>query len=79
MSDAPVTIRAEWDDEGDVWVISSEDVPGLAIEADTYDDILRKAIPAIEDLADFDPDIAALLGRPLDVVAVRHTRLEAVA
>lgn len=74
-----VTIRAEWDDEVDVWVIWSDDVPGLHIEADTFDDILRKAVPAIEDLADFEPGIRALLGRPLDVVAVRHSRLPAAA
>lgn len=74
-----VTVRAEWDDEASVWVIWSDDVPGLHVEADRYDDIERKALLVIEDLAQYEPDIAALLGRLLDIVAVRHARVRAVA
>lgn len=74
-----VTIRAEWDDEAAVWVVTSADVPGLVVEADTYDEIERKALLVIEDLADFEPDIAALLGHPLDIVAVRHATVRKVA
>ena len=77
MAQDVVTIRAEWDDEAEVWVIWSDDVPGLHVEADTYEDIARKALPAIEDLADFDPTIAALLGRPMEVVAIRRAPMRA--
>ena len=30
-------IRAEWDDEAAVWVATSDDVPGLATEAETME------------------------------------------
>jgi predicted RNase H-like HicB family nuclease len=30
-------IRAEWDEEAGVWVATSDDVPGLATEADTLE------------------------------------------
>ena len=43
-------IRAEWDDEAEVWVATSDDVPGLATEADTAEALqvkLRTLIPEL--------------------------------
>ena len=31
-----ITIQAHWDDEASVWLATSEDVPGLVVEADTW-------------------------------------------
>ncbi len=31
-----ITIQARWDDEASVWLATSEDVPGLVVEADTW-------------------------------------------
>lgn len=36
------TIQAEWDEEAKVWVASSEDVLGLATEADTIPELVHK-------------------------------------
>jgi predicted RNase H-like HicB family nuclease len=36
------TVRATWDEEARVWVAESDDVPGLATEADTLDALLAK-------------------------------------
>ncbi len=33
----PYFVRAEWDAEANVWVATSEDVPGLVTEADTLE------------------------------------------
>lgn len=33
----PLLIQAEWDAEAAVWVATSDDVPGLAAEADTLE------------------------------------------
>ena len=44
------TVKAVWDAESKVWVATSEDVPGLATEADTLEDLstkLRKMIPEL--------------------------------
>ena len=35
-------IRAEWDEEAEVWVATSDDVPGLVTEADTAEALLAK-------------------------------------
>ncbi len=43
-------IRAEWDDEAEVWVATSDDVPGLATEADTAEWLLAKLHVLIPEL-----------------------------
>lgn len=35
-------IRAEWDEEAGVWVATSDDVPGLATEAETIEALSQK-------------------------------------
>ena len=35
-------VRAEWDPEAGVWVATSDDVPGLATEADTLEALSAK-------------------------------------
>ena len=35
-------VRAEWDEETEVWVATSDDVPGLVAEADTTEALLAK-------------------------------------
>lgn len=46
-------IRADWDDEAQVWVATSDDVPGLATEAPTMEALverLRVIIPELMEL-----------------------------
>ena len=38
----PYNIKAEWDSEAEVWVASSDDVPGLATGADTFEELIEK-------------------------------------
>jgi len=38
----PLFIRAEWDDEAQVWVATSDDVPGLATEEKTLEGLIQK-------------------------------------
>lgn len=40
--DTTLKIHAEWDEEANVWVAESDDVPGLVAEADTIPDLLAK-------------------------------------
>ena len=42
MNKRPYFIRAEWDEEADVWVACSEDVPGLATESATLEGLIEK-------------------------------------
>jgi predicted RNase H-like HicB family nuclease len=38
----PYSVRAEWDGEAGVWVASSDDVPGLATGANTFEELVEK-------------------------------------
>lgn len=40
--DKTLIVRAVWDDEVDVWVATSEDIPGLATEASSLNDLIEK-------------------------------------
>lgn len=52
MESVTYHVQADWDPEAGVWVATSEDVPGLATEADTIEaltDRLRMMIPELLD------------------------------
>ena len=38
----PVCVKANWDKEVQVWVATSEDVPGLVTEAETLEQLIKK-------------------------------------
>ncbi|HJU18485.1 MAG TPA: DUF1902 domain-containing protein [Stellaceae bacterium] len=44
------TIKAEWDGEAEVWVASSDDVPGLATGADTFEELIEKLKVVVPEL-----------------------------
>ena len=48
----PYFIYAEWDDEAQVRVATSDDVPGLATEADTQEQLIAKLKTLIPELLD---------------------------
>ncbi len=67
-------VRAEWDDEANVWVATSDDVPGLATEADTLEKLSQKLDVMIPELLEAngcssEPEISfELLARKFSVV-----------
>ncbi len=46
----PYYVHAQWDEEAKVWVASSEEVPGLATEADTTEALIEKLKNLIPEL-----------------------------
>lgn len=43
MCSQPIlNIMAEWDDEAQVWVATSDDVPGLVTEAASFDALIKR-------------------------------------
>lgn len=46
----PLKINAEWDSDAGVWVATSEDVDGLAIEASTIDALIERLKIVIPEL-----------------------------
>ena len=59
MKNKPLFVRAEWDDEVNVWVATSDDVPGLATEDDTLEALIGKLkimIPELLELNEGDQE-----------------------
>ncbi len=51
-------VHAEWDDEAAVWVASSDDVPGLATEAATTEELIAKLKVMIPELLALNNQVA---------------------
>jgi hypothetical protein len=45
-----IIVRADWDREAAVWVATSGDIDGLAIEAETLEALGPKVVSAMTDL-----------------------------
>ena len=45
-----ITIRARWDGEASVWLATSEDVPGLVVEADSWPAMIEEVRLVLPDL-----------------------------
>ena len=67
-----IVVRAVWDDEARVWVASSEDVSGLALEAKTIEALQRKIAPGIEDLIELNGLEFDLREIPVEVRSEAH-------
>lgn len=71
-----LTVNAFWDAEADVWVATSEDVPGLVTEAGSMDDLVAKLKDLIPDLLEAngreDGDVEFRLLSELTAVAPAH-------
>jgi len=47
-----VTINARWDRKANVWLATSDDVPGLIIEAETWPSMIQETRAILPDLLD---------------------------
>ena len=50
MYEKPLFVRVEWDEEAKVWVATSDDVPGLATEDNTMENLIHKLKVLIPEL-----------------------------
>jgi predicted RNase H-like HicB family nuclease len=77
---APYRVRAEWDDEAEVWVASSDDVPGLATGADTLEALIEKLKIVIPELLEENGLLAAGTSQvPFSITAERTEHAQRVA
>jgi predicted RNase H-like HicB family nuclease len=63
-------IRAQWDDEARVWIATSEDVPGLCVQADTFEELVETAAALAPELLAAN-HIATTATIPLQITAQR--------
>jgi Domain of unknown function (DUF1902) len=54
-----ITIDARWDAEASVWIATSDDVPGLVVEADTWPTMIEEVRLVL-------PDLLELSGKGID-------------
>jgi len=51
----PLVVKAIWDEEAQVWVATSDEVPGLVTEAPSRDALVKKLKVMIPELLDYSP------------------------
>jgi len=44
------TIKLEWDSEANVWIATSDDVPGLVLESGSFDALIERVKYAVPEL-----------------------------
>lgn len=47
-----LVVTAQWDDEANMWVATSDDIPGLVTEAGTLDGLLNRVLAVTPELMD---------------------------
>ena len=72
---APFVVRAEWDDEAKVWVVSSTDIAGLATEAATLQELRDKILAMVEELAELNGLPSDLREIPVHIMAGQTARI----
>lgn len=72
-------VRANWDAEAKVWVATSEDVPGLATEADTVEQLIEKLNLIVPELLELN---GVVLNHPdeipIELLTQKHIQLKAI-
>ncbi|PDT02192.1 hypothetical protein CO666_21840 [Rhizobium chutanense] len=75
MKHASIVVRADWDEEAGVWVASSKDIEGLAIEADTFEALKPKVVAVISDLFELNGFTSSLPEIPIHIMAEQLVRI----
>lgn len=64
-----IIVRADWDPEAKVWVASSADIAGLAVEAETIEALEGKVVAALSDLIELNGFESSLSEIPVHIMA----------
>jgi predicted RNase H-like HicB family nuclease len=75
MASKLILVRAFWDDEAGVWVATSDDVPGLATEADTIEQVRVKLLVMIPELLEANNVCSDLPEIPVHIMAEQTARI----
>jgi hypothetical protein len=72
-----IVVRAAWDQDAQVWVAQSSDLPGLVTEASSLDELGEKLPGLIQDLLDDNDNAEVEI--PVEVIATFSQRVRARA
>lgn len=64
-----ITVKAALDPEASVWYVAESSLPGLNIEAESFDALIEKLPAAIEDLIEVSGGSSAPAKVPVELVA----------
>lgn len=64
-----IVVRATRDAEAGVWVATSDDVPGLVAEADTFDELRDTVLTRISELIELNGSTSSLPEIPVHILA----------
>ncbi|MBC6442959.1 MAG: DUF1902 domain-containing protein [Rhodobacteraceae bacterium] len=73
-----ITVNAQWDPDARVWVATSTDIGGLAIESPTFEALQDKVAAALADLLELNgtgPLSTGLHHIPVHILARQTTRI----
>jgi hypothetical protein len=69
MTKRSIIVRADWDSGAGVWVATSTDVLGLAVEARRFQDLADKVLGGLSDLMELDGCYGDLTDIPVRLFA----------
>ena len=75
MKQISIIVRALWDDEASVWVATTTDVPGLATEAATLEELRSKLLAILPELVEFNCTDSDLPEIPIHIIAEQSARI----
>jgi predicted RNase H-like HicB family nuclease len=75
MRHPTIIVRADWDDEANVWVASSSDIDGLATEAATLEELRAKVLTMVVELMELNGEQSDLAEIPVHIMAQQITRV----
>lgn len=75
MSTNSIIVRATWDDDARVWVATTGDVAGLAVEADTLEKLRLRVLDALADLIELNGIDSDLTEIPVHILSDQLARV----
>jgi hypothetical protein len=75
MKRLSILVRATWDDEAKVWVATTDDIAGLATEADTLEELRDKILSMIPELLQLNGSDIDSAEIPVHIMAEQTARV----
>jgi hypothetical protein len=69
MKATSILVRALWDDAASVWVATSSDIDGLAVEAGSVEELEAKVLIAVAELIELNGSPSDLSEIPVHIMA----------
>lgn len=77
MQKHSIIVRADWDEDAGVWVATTTDIDGLAVEAETLEKLSDKVCAAIIDLVELNGFAGNTADIPVHLLADKLLRVPA--